>query len=288
MSNQVLFFGDLHGGFDHCLAVVRQYQPKAIVLLGDIQSPAPLHEVLAEVRKLTEVWWIQGNHDTDTEDFYKHLYDSELADYNLDGRVVTIAGVRIAGLGGVFRGKVWHPAGSCWNYFGAKELMADCEQRHLWREGIPLRHRSSIFPETYMQLRTQCADVLVCHEAPSCNRYGFAVLDRLARQMGVKHFFHGHHHDSYDYRGHYQRLGFKAHSVGLRGVMNLEGRVLRRGDEDGVHGCRVASSRHHPNPAYPYWDEANVPLDDQTPPKANQTRARHANTQTTSSVTTQP
>ena len=41
---------------------------------------------------------------------YDNLWGSELADRNLHGRVVEIAGYRVAGLGGIFRGKIWNPA----------------------------------------------------------------------------------------------------------------------------------------------------------------------------------
>ena len=240
MKHQVLFFGDLHGGFDHCLAIVEQYRPKAIVLLGDLEAPEPLQNMFDEVRKLTEVWWIHGNHDTDKEHYYTNLYDSEMADFNLDGRVVEIAGLRIAGLGGVFRGKIWHPNDACWNYFSHEDYIKDAHPRQLWNGGVSLRNRSSIFPETYMALRCLKADVLVSHEAPSCNRFGFSVLDRLARQMGVSAVFHGHHHDNYDYSPHFERMGFETYSVGLRGVCALDGTVLKPGEEDGLNECRIA------------------------------------------------
>lgn len=57
----------------------------------------------------TSIWWISGNHDTDSEASHDHLHCSVLADHNLHDRVVEIAGVRIAGLGGVFREQVWAP-----------------------------------------------------------------------------------------------------------------------------------------------------------------------------------
>lgn len=239
MKHQVLFFGDLHGGFEHCLPIVEQYRPKAIVLLGDLEAPAPLHELTREIRQLTEVWWIHGNHDTDKEHFFDNLYDSEMAEFNLDGRVVEIAGLRIAGLGGVFRGKIWHPSSECWNYFSPDDYIQEVHPRQLWRGGVSLRNRSSIFPETYMALRSQKADILVSHEAPSCNRFGFSVIDRLARQMGVCAVFHGHHHDCYDYSPHFERLGFEAYSVGLRGVTALDGSILKAGEEDGINESRV-------------------------------------------------
>lgn len=240
MKHRVLFFGDLHGGFDHCLPIVEQYRPQAVILLGDIEAPEPLHEMFSALRELTQVWWIHGNHDTDAEVYYDNLFASELAPYNLDGRVVKIAGIRFAGLGGVFRGKIWHPANACWNYFSPEDYINDAKPRDLWRGGVSLRNRSSIFPQTYMNLRCQQADILVTHEAPSCNRFGFSVIDRLARQMGVCAIFHGHHHDNYDYSPHFARMGFETYSVGLRGVTGLDGSIIKAGDEDGVHESRLA------------------------------------------------
>jgi len=100
----ILFFGDPHTRFSHVLDAVMQHRPAAIVLLGDIQARRPLDVELASILDLTEVWFIHGNHDTDTDLYYDNLFGSQLADRNLHGRVVEIAGVRVAGLGGVFRG----------------------------------------------------------------------------------------------------------------------------------------------------------------------------------------
>lgn len=74
-----------------------------------MQAQRPLHLELASILDKTEIWFIHGNHDTDTEADHDHLFGSAMADRNLHGRVVEIAGLRIAGLGGVFRCKVWTP-----------------------------------------------------------------------------------------------------------------------------------------------------------------------------------
>ena len=103
----ILFCGDPHGNFDHIAWAVCAFQPKAIVLLGDIEAQRPLHFTLDCILRQTDVWWIPGNHDTDNEENYDNLFGSELSDRNLHGRVIEIDGVRIAGLGGVFRGQVW-------------------------------------------------------------------------------------------------------------------------------------------------------------------------------------
>lgn len=58
------------------------------------------------ILEMTEVWFIHGNHDTDSDADYDHLFGSALADRNLHGCVAVVDGARIAGLGGVFRGQV--------------------------------------------------------------------------------------------------------------------------------------------------------------------------------------
>lgn len=243
-NNKILFFGDTHGGFDHCTEIVRQIKPQAIVFLGDIQTPYPFHEQLADIINLTEVWWIHGNHDTDTEQQYDNLFLSELKHRNLSGRVCEVAGVRIAGLGGVFRGKIWDPAKPGWNFYSPEAFIAGGGFRASWRNGVNLRHRSTIFPSEYEALLKEKADVLVTHEAPSCNRFGFQVLDELARHLGVHTHFHGHHHDNYDYSTHYARMGFRTFAVGYRGVTALDGRIIFPGEMDGQHENRVARILH--------------------------------------------
>ena len=63
---EIFFCGDPHGEFAHINEAAREYKPKAMVILGDMQPPAPLEVILAEALKHTEIWWIPGNHDTDT------------------------------------------------------------------------------------------------------------------------------------------------------------------------------------------------------------------------------
>lgn len=93
-------------------------------------------------------------------------------------------------------------------------------------------HCSTIFYDTYEALKVMPADVLVSHEAPSEHPYGFAALDALARAMGVRTLFHGHHHDRRDYIHHWSALGFKAYGVGFCGITALDGRVVSPGDFD--------------------------------------------------------
>lgn len=221
--------GDPHGNFDHLIEVVTHAKPDAVILLGDLTPLQPLQEVLEPVLSLTEVWFIHGNHDTDTESSYDHLFSSTLAGRNLHGRVVEIAGVRIAGLGGVFRKQVWMPPAAA-SFQSPDAYCAQCGRGNLWRDGLPRKHRSTIFPKDFVLLQGQRADILVTHEAPSCHPHGFQVIDELARSLGVSHSFHGHHHDSIDYSASRAELGFMVHGVGLRDIMDLAGSMIHTGE----------------------------------------------------------
>jgi hypothetical protein len=106
---KLMFFGDPHGDFEPVIAAVERPRPEAIVLLGDLQPRQPLHIELQPILDRTGVWFIHGNHDTDSDADYDHLWGSELADRNLHGRIVSIAGYRVARLGGIFRSKIWDP-----------------------------------------------------------------------------------------------------------------------------------------------------------------------------------
>lgn len=251
----ILMFGDTHGNFGHVLPIVQTEKPAAIIFLGDLQAQKPLHEELATVMDLTEIWFIHGNHDTDSRQDYDNLFGSALADRNLHGRVVEIDGIRVAGLGGVFRESVWYPQHSAevepkhtdYDSFVKSEL--DAER---WKEyrrlkaagekpsGLPsprlagkaLTHRSSIFWNDWMHLYGQRADILVTHEAPTCHPHGFSAIDVLAQSMRVKYAFHGHHHDRLNYSAHEARLGFSAHGVGFCGVTDMYGGMISAGDFD--------------------------------------------------------
>lgn len=221
--------GDVHGRFEPLIEAVLRcpppLRPQAIVLLGDVQARRPLEVELAAILAHTEVWFIHGNHDTDSEADHDHLFGSALAGHNLHGRVVTVAGLRIAGLGGVFRRQVWMPPAPP-EFETPKSYQAHAGRGSLWRAGLPRRHRSTIFPSDVQALARQRADVLVTHEAPSCHPHGFVAIDELARCLGVRQVFHGHHHDRLDYRSAWAQLGFEAHGVGLCAITALDGQVV--------------------------------------------------------------
>ena len=237
----ILMFGDTHGQFRHVLPIVKQERPDAIIFLGDLEPQRPLEVELADVLKLTEVWFIHGNHDVDSQAYHDHLFGSALAARNLHGRVVEIAGVRVAGLGGIFRESVWMPVPVEADpvYASYADLQTDLARLVAYHQVSPAKmagelrkHKSTIFWDTWMELYGQPADILVTHEAPSCHPHGFQVIDALAQSMGVKFSFHGHHHDRLNYSAHEARLGFSAHGVGLRGVTDMYGGMLLAGQMD--------------------------------------------------------
>lgn len=228
-TDGIWFCGDLHGEFDPLLWRVQRHRPQAIILLGDIEAPKPLHLVLASILKFTEVWWIPGNHDIDNERFYDNLFGSLLTDHNLHGRVVEIGSLRVGGLGGVFKKKCWEPAYYP-NYDSPEEYLRRCGRGNHWRGGLPLKQRATIFPSDYHTLWRQKADILVLHEAPSCHPHGHLVLTDLTQEMGVNSVFHGHHHERREYEGTLDSLGFKAFGVGLRRIVDHHGAEIYHGE----------------------------------------------------------
>ena len=236
----ILMFGDVHSDFSHVLPVVLAEKPTAIIFLGDLQAQHPLEQELAEVMGLTEVYFIHGNHDTDSKADYDNLFGSALADKNLHGHVVEIDGLRVAGLGGIFRESIWYPQTSAdiepvypdYKTYLKQMLGVEHGLKSPPLVGDALMHKSTIFWNDWIQLFGQQADILVTHEAPSCHPNGFKGIDVLAQSMGVKFAFHGHHHDRLNYADHEKSLGFSAHGVGLRGVSDMYGGMVLIGKRE--------------------------------------------------------
>ncbi len=165
------------------------------MLLGDYDLDMPLEKTLHEITGLTQIWWIAGNHDFETPDKHRNLFHSALADKGLHLRVVDVAGIRIAGLGGIFLGRVWYPPHppkwlSKQHYIGA-------QRPHIKNGEMPLKYQCAIWHDEFHALAKLKADILVSHEAPGSHKYGFSVIGELASAMGVKHIFHGHLHENY-------------------------------------------------------------------------------------------
>lgn len=245
----IYLLGDVHGSIDHLLPLIEAQRPEALIFLGDIESPVDFGRYVSELEAISPVWWIPGNHDTDRLASFANLFGSRLAERNLHGRVVDIAGVRVAGLGGVFRSRIWAPPDA--PVFASYEEMVAAKYRHrrdlpvaelmrcrrdatpglaaLAAEGQLRLHLSSIFHDDWQRLATQRADILVTHEAPSCHPHGFAEIDVLARSLGARWLFHGHHHDDLDYMSASGGNGFRAFGVGFRGVTDQSGNRIIAG-----------------------------------------------------------
>lgn len=222
--------GDPHGRFEHIVDAARRERPVAVILLGDLELNAPLDIVFGQICDHSPVLWIPGNHDTEDEQAFDFLFNSELASNNLHGRVVDIGGMRIAGLGGVFRSKVW--TGAQATYGSPEEYVSKCGEGNLWRGGLPMRHRSTIFPSDVERLCNESADILITHEAPGEHKHGNIVLSELARELGVKAAFHGHHHESIRYPDGVW------HGVGLGEIVRLAW------SESSAGGVQILSSNH--------------------------------------------
>ena len=220
----ILFYGDPHGEFRPLIDAVRHDRPGAVVILGDLCLERPLSEALAPIAGLTDIRFIHGNHDTDRVVWYRNLFEDTWRERNQSGRVSEVAGYRLAGLGGVFRARIWHPQDGDgqprWqrrkDYLRRQPTSVSKEMTTA--SGLPRRHESTIWWEDYEALYEQRADILVTHEAPSCHRHGFAVLDELGEAMGVKRIIHGHHHEQYKAR---LPNGIIVHGVALAGIKTL-------------------------------------------------------------------
>jgi len=237
----ILLFGDIHGNTSHILPAVLAEKASAIIFLGDIQAQLPLHEELKEVMKVTEVYWIPGNHDNDSKSDYDNLFNSELADRNIHGKIVEIDGLKIAGLGGIFREHIWRPAPVTAEpiHISYAAYEAHLKEQVRFRKITEqkrtyelFKHKTTIFYEDWISLYGQAADILVTHEAPSCHPYGFEAIDALARSMKAKYTFHGHHHDRLNYSAYDSILGFSAHGVGFCGISTMHGGMVSAGDFD--------------------------------------------------------
>ena len=143
----ILFCGDPHGRFAHIVRLALELDASAVVLLGDLQPIRPLHEEFAAIQD--RLWFIHGNHDTDSPLDFSNVFESALSHRNIHGRVVELPdGTKLAGLGGVFRASVWHPeqpGGP--KYRSRGELTRATPPADRWRDGPARKHWSSIYPE---------------------------------------------------------------------------------------------------------------------------------------------
>jgi predicted phosphodiesterase len=206
----IVFIGDIHQQWQLVERGLDTLDPlpQAAVLLGDLQCDRPLDELAAPLLdRGIAVHWIFGNHDNDGgPEMWANLVEPErnprTAPGALHGKVADIAGVRIAGLGGTFRPRIWEPPEPP-RLHRREQLPADLASLGPnWRQEHidALAHSlgaTAIWPEDYEELAGQRADILVTHEAPRSHPSGNAALDALARAMGANLIVHGHHHVTY-------------------------------------------------------------------------------------------
>lgn len=198
-SGSLLFAGDPHRNFAPILRACAASPTGTLILLGDCECDMPLPELLSPaIAAGWVVYWILGNRDTDTMGSFDNLVRA-YPEGDIGDRVVEAAGLRIAGLSGVFKPRVWHPIECEPPQFRTRGgFLAALPQSEHWRGGLPLWHRDTIFPEDFDRLHAHRFDILVTHEAPSSHPYGFTDIDALAQYCGAQLIVHGHHHQSYE------------------------------------------------------------------------------------------
>lgn len=229
------FLGDVHGEFRHVgaaltMAAAESRLPSCLLFLGDVEIFAKsFKDIMAPVRKAfpsVQLAFIHGNHDADDYDHWEALHDCGDA-VALHSYVVNLDGIRVAGLGGNFQGRVWAPP-STPTFLNKESAMK--RGPYGWRDGQrpSPRFHGAIYPDDVTRLAKQRADILITHEAPSCHHHGWETLDQLARDMRVVRSFHGHTHDdrSEEYALVRGRLGFDARAVNLCNIKNGLGELV--------------------------------------------------------------
>lgn len=226
-NHRILFAGDPHGDFNPLIAAVHDYKPEAVVLLGDYDLEMPLENYLQDIVGRTEIWWIAGNHDFLSPSRYQNLFHSGLADYGLHLKVTEIAGIRIAGLSGIFLGRVWYPPRApIW--IDKQQFLNSHKNTHRDSGGISLKYQSAIWHNEFETLKSLRADILVTHEAPGSHKHGFSAISELAAAMGVKNIFHGHLHENYT---GIIKNNINVFGVADKSVADLVGNTLKNGSQ---------------------------------------------------------
>lgn len=242
----IVFIGDIHRDWpsvERGLAALA-HMPQAAVLMGDIECTAPLDALAAPLlSRGIDVFWISGNHDNDGgPEMWANLANPALnprtAAGALHGRVVEVAGLRIAGLNGIFRPRVWHPdrAPGLRHRADLPANLAKLGDSLRPEHVAALTHSLStiaIWPEDVDALAKLRTDVLVVHDAPCSHPDGHAVLTDLAVRMGARLIVHGHHHVSYRAAHH---SGLHAMGVAAAWGMSLAGQPLWRGEPPRILG----------------------------------------------------
>ena len=223
MNGGILFYGDAHGDWRPLLRACEEHRPALVVLLGDCDLKRPLRE---EVRPIfaagVPVRWVPGGHDAASPEMFDRLWGDH-PEGNLHASWTRAAGCVVAGLGGVFKERIWYPrhGPAPATHPSRRDFMRRLPRGDRWRDGVPLRLRDAIFPEDVDALRRVQADVLVSHEAPICHPQGFMGIDAAADAVGAGLVVHGRHHES--------ATGYTASGATVRGLGRAEAFLYRPG-----------------------------------------------------------
>lgn len=207
--NSIWFCGDPHGELDYLIRSVLRHKPSAVVILGDLECSVPLLFSLRNIIEYCDVWYIHGNHDSDDQLYWDNLH--ALKGKSLHANSQLVSGTRIAGLGGVFDAKVWHPKLPSGQSQNREEYLQEINSKKVsleMKENMKMISQSFIYPDDYFITAMLSAEILVSHEAPSCHRHGFSEIDDLAISLGARKIFHGHHHETY-VEGNIVGVGFR-------------------------------------------------------------------------------
>jgi hypothetical protein len=236
----------MHGVFRHVLAAAGELRPAYILAVGDVEPPAAFDELLAPLAKVgTQFRMLTGNHDSDSPEVWSRIETAP--ELRLCNSVTWVGEMKVAAIAGVVRSEVFDVPRTHRNdaqlFAGAR---FDCFQEYRdwlrrrtpprqWNEdsavrGRLRRHMTSVFPSTIRQLRKERAHVLLSHEGGqwTMGDHGFQFVDELREALGATRHFHGHHHCRRVRRdGRAMSIG-----VGLRGLVTLDGDVVRPGELD--------------------------------------------------------
>jgi predicted phosphodiesterase len=199
VSNGVIVYGDPHGDWKPLLRACEEERPGAVVILGDCDLALPLRQQIRQIfNSGIRVRWIPGNHDSDTPEWHDRLW-GDFPEGNLHARWGQVGSLTFAGLGGVFKERIWYPqfAATQPKFASRRDYLRQLPRNERWRGALPLRARDAIFPEDIEALRGLRADVLVTHEAPTCHRHGFVGINIAAEMCRARLVVHGHHHEDY-------------------------------------------------------------------------------------------
>ena len=192
----IVFIGDIHQQWDSVERGLASLDPlpQAAILLGDIQCERPLDDLAAPLLdRGIDVHWIFGNHDNDGgPEMWANLVEPDRNPRTTQGalhaRVVEIAGVRIAGLGGTFRPRIWEPPEPPRVHRRAQLPEDLASLGPGWREEhiAALIHSlgaTAIWPEDYDYL----ADPARRHPGDARGAAQPSVRQRGARRAGARH-----------------------------------------------------------------------------------------------------